>query len=125
LDNPGGFFRPQDMMTSYIIPALFPQAPLSKNYSIDAATIENYTGKYKERWYQFKASVKIRNNRLILSPRVFGEDIELYPSSDTAFHGKLETIGKFEVTFSKNDEGMVDHMTLRIGFTDMRFDKIK
>ena len=125
VDNSGGFFRPQDMMTSYIIPALFPQAPLSINYSIDPAILENYTGKYKERWFQFKASVKIRNNRLILSPRVFGADIELFPSSDTTFHGKLETIGDFEVTFSKSDEGILDRMTLRIGFTDMRFDKIK
>jgi hypothetical protein len=51
--------------------------------------------------------------------------MELFPISETTFSGNLENIGNIEVGFSKNDNGSLDDMTMRIGFTHLLFDKIK
>ena len=124
-NNSGGFFRPQVMMSEFILPALFPHVSPTKALSLDPTIIENYVGSYKTKWFHFSASVTIRDNKLIIVPHGFGEEIELFPTSETTFHGKLENIGNMEICFSKHDNGDVDYMTMRIGFTHMLFDKIE
>ena len=124
-NNGGGFFRPQVMMTEYILPALFPQASPTKKLSVDSVILEKYVGKYVDKWFHFKASVTIKDNKLIMIPHRLGGEIELFPTSETTFYGNLENIGNIEVSFSKNDNGSVGDMTMRIGFTHMLFDKIK
>ena len=83
------------------------------------------TKKYVDKWFHFKASVTIKDNKLIMIPHRLGGEIELFPTSETTFYGNLENIGNIEVSFSKNDNGSVGDMTMRIGFTHMLFDKIK
>jgi hypothetical protein len=53
------------------------------------------------------------------------EKTELFPISETAFRGNLKGFGGIEVDFSKNDNDKIDHMTVRIGFSLLNFDKIK
>jgi hypothetical protein len=54
-----------------------------------------------------------------------GGEIELFPTSEKTFYGSFENIGNIEVSFSRNGNGSVGDMTVRIGFTHMLFDKIK
>ena len=124
-DNPGGYFRPQFMMTEYIIPALFPQASPKKNLAVDSVLLKKYVGKYEDRWFHLKASITIKDKKLIMVPHSWGGEMELFPTSETTFYGNLENIGNVEVNFSNDDNGSVDGMTMRIGFTHMLFDKIK
>jgi hypothetical protein len=112
------------MMTEFVIPALFPQAPLTKTLTIDPAVLKNYVGEYEHKWFQITASVMIKDKKLIIVSRGL-EKIELVPTAKTAFHGMIEKIGPIEVNFSKNDNGIVNDMIMRIGFTNMLFDKIK
>jgi len=124
IDNGGGFFRPQVMMTEYIIPALFPQASPTKLLAVNPAILKKYVGKYEDNYFHLKASVTIKENNLIMNPQRLGGKIELFPISETKFHGHIKTIGNIEVSFSKNDNESAD-MTMRIGFTHMLFNKIK
>ena len=125
INNSGGFFRPQVMMTEYIIPALFPHASLTKKLTVDPAILKKYVGRYEDKWFHFKTSVTIKDNKLIIVPRGFGGEIELFPTSETTFHGRLENIGNIEVCFSKDENENIDYLKMRIGFTHMLFDKIK
>ena len=125
VNNGGGFFRPQVMMTEYIIPALFPQASPVNKFAVDSALLEKYVGKYEDKWFHFEVSTTIKDKKLIMVPHRLGGEMELFPISETTFSGNLENIGNIEVGFSKNDNGSLDDMTMRIGFTHLLFDKIK
>ena len=125
VNNGGGFFRPQVMMTEYIIPALFPQASPVNKFAVDSALFEKYVGRYEDKWFHFEVSITIKDKKLILNPHRLGRKMELFPISETTFYGNLENIGNIEVRFPKNDNGSLDDMTMRIGFTHLLFDKIK
>ena len=112
------------MMTEYIIPALFPQEHLTKNIKIDPSILENYVGIYEDNWLHFKATVRIKNDKLVIDPHGF-KKIELFSSSKTEFHGMMEKIGNIKIEFPKPDNGKVDYLTMRIGFTNMLFKRIK
>ena len=123
-DNDGGFFRPQVMMTEFVIPALFHQSPVAKIINVDQSKLQEYLGDYEHRWFNITASVMIKDNKLIVaSPGL--ERIEFFPTSQTVFRGIIENIGAAELSFSKNENGIGDDMTMRIGFTYILFDKIK
>lgn len=124
LDNSGGFFRTQVMMTDYIIPALFPPALPYKAITLDQSVLQNYEGEYEYKWWNIKLSFTTKDKKIFILP--FGlEKTELFPISETAFRGNLKGIGGIEVDFSKNDNDNIDHLTVRIGFTHMDFEKIK
>ena len=124
LDNSGGFFRTQSMMTDYIIPALFPPALPYKAITLDQSVLQNYVGEYEYKWWNIKLSVTSKDKKIFILP--FGlEKTELFLISETAFRGNLKGMGGIEVDFSKNDNDNIDHLTVRIGFTHMDFEKIK
>lgn len=123
-DNVGGFFRPQVMMTEYIIPALFPPATSDKVITLDKSIIQNYVGKYENKFFNFKLSVMSKDKKIFILPSGF-EKTELFPTSETVFRGNIKSIGEIEVDFSKDDNYKIDHLTMRIGFTHMDFKKIK
>jgi len=125
MNNRGGFFRPQVMVTEYILPALFHQASPTKYLAVDSVILEQYVGKYEDKYFHFQVSATIKDNNLIIIPHRLGGAIELFPTSETTFYGNSENIGNIEVSFSKNNNGSVDDMTMLIGFTHMLFDKIK
>ena len=124
VDNPGGYFRPQAMMTDYIIPALFSPAAPYKAITLDHSVLQNYVGEYEYKWWNVKLSVTRKDKKIFILP--FGlEKTEIYPISETAFRGNLEGIGGIEVHFSKNDNDNIDQLTVRIGFTHSDFERIK
>ena len=123
-DNPGGQFRPQVMMTEYIIPALLPPAPLYEVIILDQSVLQDYVGEYEYKRWNIKASVTRKDKKIFILPSDL-EKTELFPISETAFRGNLKGIGGIEVDFSKNDNDKIDHMTVRIGFSLLNFDKIK
>ena len=53
------------------------------------------------------------------------EETELFPISETTFQGNLKDIGEIQVDFSKDGNGKIDYLTIRIGFSLLNFDKIK
>jgi CubicO group peptidase (beta-lactamase class C family) len=123
-DNPLGEFRPQVMMTEYIIPALLPPALLYEVITLDQSVLQDYAGEYVYKRWNIKASVRRKDKKIfILSSDI--EKTELFPISETAFRGNLKGFGGIEVDFSKNDNDKIDHMTVRIGFSLLNFDKIK
>ena len=87
--------------------------------------MEKYVGKYEDKWFHFEVSTTIKDKKLIMVPHRLGGEMELFPISKTTFYGNLENIGNIEVRFPKNDNGSLDDMTMRIGFTHLLFDKIK
>jgi CubicO group peptidase (beta-lactamase class C family) len=123
-DNPSGFFRPQVMMTEYIIPALLPPAPLYEVITLDQSVLQDYVGEYEYKRWNIKASVTRKDKKIFILPSDL-EKTELFPISETAFRGNLKGIGGIEVDFPKNDNDKIDHMTVRIGFSLLNFDKIK
>jgi len=123
-DNPLGEFRPQVMMTEYIIPALLPPAPLYEVITLDQSVLQDYVGEYEYKRWNIKASVTRKDKKIFILPSDL-EKTELFPISETAFRGNLKGIGGIEVDFSKNDNDKIDHMTVRIGFSLLNFDKIK
>jgi CubicO group peptidase (beta-lactamase class C family) len=123
-DNFLGEFRPQVMMTEYIIPALLPPAPLYEVITLDQSVLQDYVGKYEYKRWNIKASVTKKDKKIFILPSDL-EKIELFPISETAFRGNLKGFGGIEVDFSKNDNDKIDHMTVRIGFSLLNFDKIK
>ena len=124
LDNSGGYFRPQVMMTEYIIPAMFPPAPSYETITLDQSTLQDYAGKYIFNLWNWKLSVATTNENIFILPAGF-QKTELLPTSETTFRGNLHGIGEIEVDFSKDDNDKIDHMTVRIGFSLLNFDKIK
>ena len=123
-DNPLGEFRPQVMMTEYIIPALFPPALPNKVITLDQSMLQDYVGEYEYKRWNIKASVTRKDKKIFILPSDL-EKTELFPISETAFRGNLKGIGGIEVDFSKNDNYNIDHMTVRIVFSLLNFDKIK
>jgi len=124
LNNSGGFFRPQVMMTEYIIPALFPPAQFNNVITLDQSVLQNYVGKYEAEYFNFKLSVMSKDQKIFILPSGL-EKTELFPTSETAFRGNIKSIGEIEVDFSKDDNDKIDHLTMRIGFTHLDFEKIK
>lgn len=123
-NNLGGEFRPQVMMTEYIIPALLPSDPLYEVITLDQSVLQDYVGEYEYKRWNIKASVTRKDKKIFILPSGL-ERTELFPISETAFRGNLKGIGGIEVDFSKNDNDKIDHMTVRIGFSLLNFDKIK
>lgn len=123
-DNPGGLFRPQVMMTEYIIPALVPPTPPYEVITLDENVLQNYVGEYEYKRWNIKASVTREDKKIFILPSVL-EKTELFPISETAFRGNLKRIGGIEVDFSRNGNDKIDHMTVRIGFSLLNFDKIR
>ena len=123
-DNPLGEFRPQVMMTEYILPALLPPAPLYEVITLDQSVLQDYVGEYEYKRWNIKASVTRKDKKIFILPSDL-EKTELFPISETAFRGNLKGFGGIEVDFSKNDNDKIDHMTVRIGFSPLKFDKIK
>ena len=123
-DNFLGEFRPQVMMTEYIIPALLPPAPLYEVITLDQSVLQDYVGEYEYKRWNIKASVTRKDKKIFILPSDL-EKAELFPISETAFRGNLKGFGGIEVDFSKNDNDKIDHMTVRIGFSPLNFDKIK
>jgi len=123
-DNSGGYFRPQVMMTEYIIPAMFPPAPSYKTITLDQSTLQNYVGEYKFNFWNLKLSVTTKNDKIyiLLSD---SEKTELFPTTETTFRGNLEGIGEIEVDFYKSENEKIKHFTMRIGFTHLDFEKLK
>jgi CubicO group peptidase (beta-lactamase class C family) len=123
-DNPGGFFRPQVMMTEYIIPALFPPALPNQVITLDQSILQDYVGEYEHKWWNIKLSVKSKDKKIFILSRGF-EKTELFPISKTEFRGYSKGIGEIEVDFSKDDNDRSDHLTMRIGFTHLNFEKLQ
>jgi len=123
-DNPLGEFRPQVMMTEYILPALLPPAPLYEVITLDQSVLQDYVGEYEYKRWNIKASVTRKDKKIFILPSDL-EKTELFPISETAFRGNLKGFGGIEVDFSKNDNDKIDHMKVRIGFSLLNFDKIK
>jgi len=123
-DNFSGQFRPQVMMTEYIIPALLPPAPPYGLITLDQSVLQDYAGEYEYKRWDIKASVTRKDKKIFILPSGM-EETELFPISETTFRGNLKGIGRIEVDFSKNDNDKIDHMTVRIGFSLLKFDKIK
>jgi hypothetical protein len=123
-DNLGGQFYPQVMMTEYIIPALLPPAPPYEVITLDQSVLQNYVGEYEYKRWNIKSSIKRKDKRIFILP--FGlEETELFPISETTFQGNLKDIGEIQVDFSKDGNGKIDYLTIRIGFSLLNFDKIK
>ena len=123
-DNPGGQFRPQVMMTESIIPALLPSAPPYQIITLDQSVLQDYVGEYEYKRWNIKASVTRKDKKIFILPSDL-EKTELIPISESAFRGNLKGIGGIEVDFSKNNNGNIDHMTVKIGFSLLNFKKIK
>ena len=65
-----------------------------------------------------------KDQKIFILPSGY-EKTELFPTSETAFRGNIKSIGEIEVDFSKDDNDKIDHLTMRIGFTHLDFEKIK
>jgi hypothetical protein len=112
------------MMTEYIIPAVLPSAPLYEVITLNQGVLQDYVGEYEYKRWNIKASVTRKDKKIFILPSDL-EKTELFPISETAFRKNLKGIGGIEVDFSKNDNNKIDHMTVRIGFSLLNFDKIK
>lgn len=123
-DNFVGQFRPQVMMTEYIIPALVPPTPPYEVITLDESVLQNYVGEYEYKRWNIKLSVTRKDKRIFILPSGM-KKAEIFPISETAFRGNLKDIGQIEVDFSKDDNGKIDYLTMRIGFSLLNFDKIK
>jgi CubicO group peptidase (beta-lactamase class C family) len=123
-DNFGGQFRPQVMMAEYIIPALLPPASPDEVISLDQTVLQNYVGEYEYKHWNIKSSVTRKDEKIFILPSGM-EKTELFPISETTFRGNLKDIGEIEVDFTKDDNGKIDYLTIRIGFSLLNFDKIK
>jgi CubicO group peptidase (beta-lactamase class C family) len=121
-DNPGGQFRSQAMMTEYIIPALLPPVPPHEEITLDQNALKNYVGDYEFKRWGYKLSITTKDNQIIISPSGL-EEAELIPISETEFRGDLKYIGNIKVDFSKDDKGIINYLTMRVGFSNLKFDK--
>ena len=124
-DNPDGQFHPQVMMTEYIIPALLPPAPPYEVITLGQSVLQNYVGEYEYKRWNMKLSITRKDKRILILPFGGLEETELFPISETTFRGNLKDIGEIEVDFPKDDNGKIDYLTIRIGFSLLNFDKIK
>jgi len=123
-NSPGGIFRPQVMMTEYIIPAILPQSVPRKTIKLDPIVFEQYVGKYYFKKVNAKISVFKDADKIYLMA-LDGEKVELSPLTDYQFHGTLKDIGEIKINFYKNEKGEVTNLNLIIGFSHLPFDKIE
>jgi hypothetical protein len=56
---------------------------------------------------------------------MFGENVEMFPVKENQFNGTLEDIGNLKANFFKDEKGKINHLIMAIGFSRLRFDKIK
>jgi CubicO group peptidase (beta-lactamase class C family) len=123
IGNPLGELRPQAMMTDYILPAILPPAPTPKTIHLDPEFLERYAGKYNIDCFDAKLTIDRDSNKLLC--KMFWEYVELTPVKENQFIGALEDIGDLIVNFYEDATGKVNHLIMDIGFSRLRFDKIK
>ena len=115
--------RPQVIMTDYILPAMLPPVPTPKNIQIAPEILERYAGKYNLDRTDAKLTIDRNNNKLLC--KMFGQNVEMFPVKENQFNGTLEDIGNLKANFFKDEKGKINHLIMTIGFSRLRFDKIK
>ena len=116
-------FQPQVIMTDYILPAMLPPVPTPKNIQIAPEILERYAGKYNLGRIDAKLTIDRNSNKLLC--KMFGENVEMFPVKENQFNGTLEDIGNLKANFFKDEKGKINHLIMAIGFSRLRFDKIK
>lgn len=115
--------RPQVIMTDYILPAMLPPVPAPKNIQIAPEILERYAGKYNLDRTDAKLTIDRNSNKLLC--KMFGENVEMFPVKENQFNGTLEDSGNLKANFFKDEKGKINHLIMAIGFSRLRFDKIK
>ena len=116
-------FQPQVIMTDYILPAMLPPVPTPKNIQIAPEILERYAGKYNLGLIDAKLTIDRKSNKLLC--KMFGENVEMFPVKENQFNGTLEGFGNLKANFFKDEKGKINHLIMEIGFSRLRFDKIK
>jgi len=106
-DNEPGLYRPFQMLSHYILPAMLPPTEPRKEISLNPNILDEYVGQY--RWDDGKAIVTLfREENTLYGKSPDGEIVELTPEAEDQFSGTSRGIGDFQVTVKRGEEGEVD-----------------
>lgn len=121
-DNQMGEFRPQMIMTDYVIPAVLPELVSPPQAKFSSVNKEKFAGKYYSSTYGVKVELINQANKLFyIDPD--DQKGEIHFISDNQCIAESEELGNIRATFSLNKAGEATHFMLQVGFGFWRFDK--
>jgi len=123
-DNPVGNFRPQMMLTKYIIPAMLPSVAPQKIVKLDPQIFDKYVGDYEQKEIKVKLSIFKKGNK-IYGKTFFFDKFELYPRTENQFTGTSKLFTEFQINFVNDEKKKPHRIILDVGFYQMPFDKIE
>lgn len=110
-DNEPGLFRPFQMLSRYILPAIVPSAEPRKKISLNPNILDEYVGQY--RWDDGKAIVTLfREENTLYGKSPDDEIVELTPEAVDRFSGTSREIGDFQMTARKGEKGEINEAIL-------------
>jgi hypothetical protein len=119
-----GLYRPQIMMTNFIIPAFLLQSVPPKTIKLNPMDFNQYVGEYHYKPWDVKVSV-INDADKLYYIAWDGEKVELFPLTEYQFRGVYKPRGEIEINFHKNEKGEITKLERYTGFACLPFDKIK
>ena len=121
-DNPLGVYRPQSIMTSYIIPAMLTPSQPPQNLNIDQLTLKKYEGQYIITGYDEILTIIRKENKIFC--KLFGDKFELFSSVKNQFYGELKNIGDVKIDFFTDNQKDIESLMVKIGFIRLPFTKM-
>jgi CubicO group peptidase (beta-lactamase class C family) len=119
-----GEYRPQALMTTYILPAVLGSAPARRTAEIDRQAWAQYVGAYEFKCFALPLTIFQEGDHLYLKDPDEAQ-VALAPEGAMRFAGTSEKVGDFVIHFFKNRQGRITHFIGQVGFSFWRFDKIK
>jgi CubicO group peptidase (beta-lactamase class C family) len=105
-DNEPGLYRPFQMLSRYILPAMLPSADSHKKITLDPKVLDEYVGQY--RLNDGKGVVTVfREENILYAKSRGGEILELTPEVEDQFSGTSREIGDFQITVRRGKKGKV------------------
>lgn len=123
-DNPMGEFRPQLIMTNYVVPAVLHEIPHSSIITLDPADKEKYVGDYYSSTYGMQVKITNYSGKLI-HINADGQKGELKFISENQCIADSDEFGKIIANFFMDESGAVTHFMLQVGLGFWQFDKVK
>lgn len=117
-----GEYRPQALMTTYILPAVLGSAPSRQTAEIDRHAWEQYIGAYEFKCFALPLTILQEGDHLYLKDPDEAQ-VMLVPEGAMRFAGTSEKVGHFVIHFFKNHQGRITHFIGQVGFSFWRFDK--
>jgi len=110
-DNKPGLYRPFQMLSRYILPAMVPSAESRKEISLNPNILDEYVGHY--RWGDGKALITVfREEDTLYGKSPDGEILELTPEAADQFSGTSREIGDFQITARRGEKGEINEAIL-------------